>query len=271
MKTHDDYREALALHALGSLEDYERREVESHLETCPPCAIELGELRETTSHLIHGAAPVEPSPRLLGEILGALDSPAAFPAAAPGVVQTRPPRRQWRQFLGSRPVVWTARFAVALVVLVLAFSQVNLLVRLDRAYAEIARMREIGEFVTSPGVTLVPLWGTEAARGAHAKLAYEHATGRFMMFSSHMPAPPAGKRYQLWVIADRVRPVGAFSLESQNGTLAPPVGNEPFYFGMSLEPEEREVDEPSGGMILMGGPLRYPRPPAGEATSPSGR
>ena len=37
-----------------------------------------------------------------------------------------------------------------------------------------------------------------------------------MMFSSRMPPPPAGKRYQLWVIADRVRPVGAFSPESQS-------------------------------------------------------
>ena len=61
--------------------------------------------------------------------------------------------------------------------MLLIVSQVNLLDRLDRAYLEIARMREIGEFVTSPGVTLVPLWGTDAARGAHAKLAYEHATG----------------------------------------------------------------------------------------------
>jgi hypothetical protein len=136
-----------------------------------------------------------------------------------------------------------------------------LLERLDRSYVEIARMREIGEFVTSPGVSLVPLWGTDVARGAHAKLAYEQATGRFMLFSSRMPAPPAGRRYQLWVISDRVRPAGAFSPGSPDGTLrALPRGEEPFLFGMSLEPETAsEADEPTGDMVLMSAPVRHPR------------
>ena len=43
MTTHDEYREALALHALGSLEEAERQEVEAHLETCPHCLVELAE------------------------------------------------------------------------------------------------------------------------------------------------------------------------------------------------------------------------------------
>jgi hypothetical protein len=159
----------------------------------------------------------------------------------------------------GRPFVWAARITVAAAVALLTVSQIGLLERLDEAYRELARMREIGEFVTSPGVSLVPLWGTEAARGAHAKLAYEHATGRFMLFSSRMPEPPRGKRYQLWVISDRVRPAGAFSAESPDGTLiTPPRGDEPFLFGISVEPDA-DVDEPTGGMVLMSGPVRYPR------------
>ena len=259
MKSHAEYREALALHALGSLENNERQDIEAHLEACPSCLMEFGELRETAAGLVHAISPLDPSPRVLDEILGALESSTALPAPARKLSPAAALRREWRQVLRSKAVVWTVRFAVATVLVVLGYSQVNLLLRLDRAYMEIAHMREIGEFVTSPGVTLVPLWGTETARGAHAKLAYEHATGRFMMFSSHMPAPPPGKRYQLWVIADRVRPVNAFSPDSQNGTLAPPEGDAPFLFGVSLETEDSQAAEPTGGMILMSPPVRYPR------------
>jgi len=92
----------------------------------------------------------------------------------------------------------------------LTVSQINLLDRLDRAYVEIARMREIGEFVTSPGSRSCRCGEPTSREARTTKLAYEEATGRFMLFSSRMPAPPAGRRYQLWVISDRVA-AGAFS------------------------------------------------------------
>ena len=264
MTTHEGYREALALHALGSLEEAERREVEAHLETCPHCLAELAELREATANLVHLATPLEPSANHLQRLLDALPSAGGEPrraTATRAAAVAPPPPFSLRELVKSKRFAWSARFAVAAVFVLLIVSQVNLLERLDRAYLEIARMREIGEFVTSPGVTLVPLWGTDAARGAHAKLAYEHATGRFMLFSSRMPAPPGGRRYQLWVISDRVRPAGAFSPDSPDGTLkALPPGDEPFIFGMTLEPENAsQSDEPTGGMVLMSAPVHHPR------------
>jgi hypothetical protein len=250
MRTHDDHREALALHALGALAELERAEVEAHLADCPPCLRELAELRESAASLAVLAKPVEPSPGRFDEILRELGANAA--ASAPARA-----RRSLRAFFARRPVVWTARFAVAMAMVVLVVSEWQLLGRLDQALVEVERMREIGAFVTSPGVSMVPLWGTDAAHGAHAKLAYEHASGRYMLFSSRMPVPPEGKRYQLWVITDRVRPAGAFSLDSPDGTLhALPRGGQPFVFGLSLEPKGlTEVAEPTTGMMLMSGPV----------------
>jgi len=250
VRTHDDYRQALGLHALGSLADAERMELESHLESCPPCLGELAELRETASGLVKLAKPVAPSPERFEKILRALDAESDTTVRRfPGALHSR------------RPFVWTARFAVAAVIAFLLVSEWQLLGRLDDALVQVERMRAIGAFVTSPGVTMVPLWGTDAARGAHAKLAYEHATGRYMLFSSHMPVPPKGGRYQLWVISDQVRPAGAFSLDSPDGTLRSlPRGDQPFVFGLSLEPEgTTEVAEPSAGMILMSGLVPEPR------------
>ncbi|MGH7857976.1 MAG: anti-sigma factor domain-containing protein, partial [Candidatus Binatia bacterium] len=260
MRTHDEYREALGLHALGSLESVERRDLESHLETCWSCLGELAELRATAGDLVLLAKPLAPSPERLQSILAALDAQAEGAPREVRPVAAVPARGSLAGRLGRRPFVWTARFAVAAVVAFLIFAQTSLLRRLDEAYLQIAEMRRIGAFVTSPGVSVLPLWGTETARGAHAKLAYEHATGRFMLFSSLMPAPPEGQRYQLWVISDRVRPAGAFSPESPDGTLRdPPPGDVPFLFGISLEPKSAETDEPTGGMVLMSGPVRYPR------------
>jgi hypothetical protein len=262
MTTHEDYREALALHALGSLEKAERREVDAHLETCPRCLVELAELREAVANFVLLAKPLDPSPHHLERLLDALPAHGGETStAARASSRTQLAPLSLRELLKSKRFAWGARFAVAAVLVLLTFSQINLLERLDRAYLEIARMREIGEFVTSPGVSLVPLWGTDVARGAHAKLAYEQATGRFMLFSSRMPAPPAGRRYQLWVISDRVRPAGAFSPGSPDGTLrALPRGDETFLFGMSLEPETAsEADEPTGDMVLMSAPVRHSR------------
>jgi anti-sigma-K factor RskA len=261
MRTHDDYREALALHALGSVESAERTELEAHLETCPSCLRELAELRETAADLVRLAEPLAPSAGRLQSILDALETADREVPVEEPPERALPARRSVRELLKSRPIVWTARFAVAAAFAFLIFAQVNLLGRLDRAYIEIARMHEIGQFVTSPGVSVIPLWGTDVARGAHAKVAYEHATGRFMLFSSRMPPPPEGKRYQLWVISDRVHPAAGFSLESPNGTLTTrPQGDEPFLFGVSLEPQgDSSADEPSGGMVLMSGAVRYPR------------
>jgi anti-sigma-K factor RskA len=197
---------------------------------------------------------VEPSKERTARILAALAAPVT-PLEA-----RRPPTPTVREGRRWRPFAIAVRVAVAAVVLVLVRSQFDLLGRLDEAYRRVEHMQRIGEFVTSPGVSVVPLWGTEAARGAHAKVAYEHATGRFMLFSSAMPAPPDGQRYQLWVISDRVRPASVSRSESSVGKLdAPPRGDAPFLFALSLEAASGETDEPTGSMVLMSGPIRYPR------------
>ena len=266
MTTHDEYRDALALHALGSLEKPERHELEAHLEVCPRCLVELAELREAAADLVHLIEPLDPSAGHWQSLMARLPSEGVVERDAHAAVRPAPRLSRAlaavRGLVTSRPFAWTLRLGVAAVLVLLTFSQVNLLQRLDRAYVEIARMREIGEFVTAPGVSMIPLWGTDLARGAHAKLAYEHSSGRYMVFSSRMPAPPLGKHYQLWVISDRVRAAGAFSPDTPDGRLlAQPRGDEPFVLGMSLEPEgaSAAADEPTGGMVLICPPVRHPR------------
>ena len=256
--THDECKETLALHALGSIVGAERQAVESHLDACPSCSSELAELRETAASLALLARPVTPSPGHLERLLAALDAhdETSRQESARGSTEAATGRTPLRDWWRWRPLVITMRLAVSAVIVLLALSHVELRRRLDRAYLEIGHIREMGSFVTSPNVSVVPLWGARGADGAHAKLAYDRTTGRFVLFSSHLTPPPEGKRYQLWVIGQRIHAAGAFLPESPEGVLVkPPRGEEPFMFAVSIEPSA-EVDEPSGPMVLMSGPLR---------------
>ncbi len=244
--THDEYRELLSLHALDAIETPDRHVLESHLEACPSCSAELAELRDITADLTFLAAPIAPRPGDLERLFATLDAgPDRAGAHRPAVRA----RRKWR----SRVF---AAVAVAAIV-TLTVSHWRLLGRLDEGYSEIDRLRKIGRFVSSPNVSVVGLWGAEAARGAYAKLAYDRTTGRFVLLSSGLPGVPAGRRYQLWVIAERIHPAGAFLPEAPNGLLLAPPRADLFFFAVSVEPFG-DVDEPTGDLVLMSGPLRNP-------------
>ncbi|MGH7819343.1 MAG: anti-sigma factor domain-containing protein, partial [Candidatus Binatia bacterium] len=143
------------------------------------------------------------------------------------------------------------------VVVVLVVSQVNLLAQLNDALRLLERTRKVGEFITSPDVSIIPLWGTGSAPGAHAKLAYDGHTGRVMLLSSRIAAPPEGQAYQLWAISERMEPAGILSPGSAGGTVLAdyrPAADRSFVFAVTLEPE-RGADEPTGEMLLLSGPL----------------
>jgi hypothetical protein len=231
--THEECRGLLALHALGSITGAERTALDRHVDGCPSCAVELSELAETAASLAWLARPMVPSPGHLHRVLKATRSADEA---------VRPAKR--------RPLVLAAVAAVVLLVL----AQLASLRRLDVAEAELAAMRRMGRFVTSPSVTVVAMEGT---RGEHAKVAYDRTNGQYVLLSSLRPPPP-GLRYQLWVIDDGVRPASAFEARAPGGVLdARPRDGELFLFAVSLESTDT-VTEPSGRMLLMSAPVRDP-------------
>jgi hypothetical protein len=255
--THDECSETLALHALGSTLAGDAAALESHLERCPACATELAILQETVASLGLVALPITPSRGHLDRVLRALDAEDTTRRRATNrsmIVAIRPPavreRRRWR------PLALAVRLAVAAVVVLLATSQIVLVHRLGRVSRELDYMRGAASFVTSPTVSVVTLWGPRGTPRAHAKVAYDRTSGRFILLSSRLVPPPEGMRYQLWVIADGVQAATARLPGSSDGVLrTPPRGDELFFFALSIEPLDA-VDEPTGPMVLMSRPLR---------------
>jgi len=242
--THDDHRALLALRALGSLDAADGGALEAHLDTCRACGAELAALSEAAASLALLAPPVAPPADALPRLLAALDDGGAHP---------RP---------GRRPLAIAAGLAVAAGVALLLAAQWRLRGRLDAASRELAALHEVGRFVASPDVSVVPLWGPAGAGdGAHAKIAYDHASGRFVFLAARMPPPPPGRGYRLWVISERISSAGAIPADGPVGTVAVrPRGDEPFLFAVSLEPSAgARPDEPSDALVLMSPPLRGPR------------
>ncbi|MDQ3653186.1 MAG: anti-sigma factor, partial [Acidobacteriota bacterium] len=58
---HEEYKELLALEALGALDEDAEGTLLAHLATCAECQAESSELRDTAAMLVHTVAPVAPS------------------------------------------------------------------------------------------------------------------------------------------------------------------------------------------------------------------
>jgi len=87
MTTEDDIRMLTAAYALGAVDAEEAAEFEALLERDPVLRAEVEELRATAADLAWTTEPVDPSPRLKGDLMGMLDAtPQLPPLAVPSAV-----------------------------------------------------------------------------------------------------------------------------------------------------------------------------------------
>jgi anti-sigma factor RsiW len=176
--------ELVAPYALNALDGDERRAFEAHLASCERCRSELASLLETVAALGVAAAGPPPPPDLRGRILEATREERVV------VVPLR--RREWP--------VRAALGVAAAAALVLALWSVSLRSDLDATRERLAVLAD-------PAARSSPL------EGATGRLVVA-ADGRAALVVSGLAAPPEGRTYELWVIADGVpRPAGLFEPE----------------------------------------------------------
>ncbi|HWS52571.1 MAG TPA: anti-sigma factor, partial [Pyrinomonadaceae bacterium] len=203
------------------------------------------------------------------------------PAAATNVAEEA--RRLLRrlslwQLFGARPSLGFGAAAAALVIAALAALSLSLWGRTHRLSAEVARLterlgssegelarergqlarvREVNEFLTAPGARVMSLAGTKTAPRASARVAYDQATGRVLLLAYDLPPAPAGKAYQLWFIAGGRPPLPGGVFKTDAGGRAslsdrlPPDAPGLNAFAVTLE-DERGVQSAEGEMYLLG-------------------
>jgi anti-sigma-K factor RskA len=204
--TSHEWQEQAAPYALGSLSPEERRAFEAHLAGCDACRADVRAYTEVAAALAHAAPAAEPPRALRDRVLA-----EARRVRPIGAGTSTAPRAL---------VPWLAAAALLLAVggAVVTWRLTGRVHDLERSLAvrDSAHAADSAALLllTGPDVNVVSLAGTN--RAPSARIIWNHALNRFVVFAFDLPAAPAGRTYQLWAIAKGHAPLsmGTFNTDA---------------------------------------------------------
>ena len=186
-----DMHSLSGVYALDALEGgAERDRFTRHMSRCQTCASEVRGFREVATAMAFAAA-AEPPPELRARVLAA----AARTRQLPPEVRTHARPRRTRSWVPWVPwlsgVVATASIVVAVL---FGFAQAHTQQELNQIQAE---NKAISLLLSSPQVTLL---SRSTTQGGVATVVLAAARHQLVVVTNGLPALPAGKVYQLWLI-----------------------------------------------------------------------
>jgi anti-sigma-K factor RskA len=263
--SHSDLKDQAGAYVLGSLDPDERRAFETHLVGCDECLAEVRAFQQVADALAQSVPLRTPRPELRQRVLASYGS---------GPSQTSMPSRKGSgQVLRWLPLAATIVVAVGLGAYVVRLQGrvADLEVRLENAVLQasaaervVADARRVsGELQSAMGVLAAPdlvridLAGQPVAPDASARALWSRARG--MVFTaSNLPALPAGRVYQVWVVTAQA-PISAGLLTPDPAGAGmtffntPPDIPPPAAVAVTIEPAGG-VPAPTGAMYLVGKP-----------------
>lgn len=292
----DRFTELAADYALGLIEGEELEEFERHLASgCAACERELAAMDAVGDALAYSAAQAPAPAGLRDRVLAAVaadlaagptDVPSMFaevpghPAAGQALYKGQPtveptyepspaPWPPKREVAATAAPPWWVRIAPAFALAGLAAAIVAggfayrlqgqlALVRadLERVQAENQALARVMSVVASEQLRVVALGGLEAAPGSQGRVLWSPESKQAVLYAYGLPAAPAGRDYQLWVIdGDTPRSEGVFPVDAQGRAthVLPelPAAAGVGAFAVTLEPAGG-VPQPTGAMYLLG-------------------
>jgi anti-sigma-K factor RskA len=268
----DQLRELASLHALGVLSDAERSELAQAMAGDAELAAEVRQLEDTAGALGGVVVQVDPPARLRARVLAAagIEEDAA---PGPGVVPIpgargteRPPAGAVVRERSSAVPGWLAAAAALVLASGLGLWALQLRTaleatnaRVERAEAEVVRIQRTldvsqqqtktlearNEVLFAPDMQRVDLAGQPVAPASTARAFVSRHSG-LAFAANQLPALPADKVYQVWVIPQGQAPVSA-------GLLAPDAsGHASLFYPMPADMPPAAVIavtvEPAGGV-----------------------
>ncbi|HKC11647.1 MAG TPA: anti-sigma factor [Vicinamibacteria bacterium] len=258
--TDDRLLELAPLAALRALDGEDRAYFEERLAGSEEGRGELAAFEAVADRIGLATPPVPPAPALRPRIFAAVARPAE-------------PRRAW---------IWPVLAAAAALVLSLGGLLViskersesrraaeaaqaeaaNMRAQLQKSREELdaARRRLADEkafrdLLASPDARVTSLGGLAAAPQAHARVVWNPGSREAVLLVSGLTPAPAGKTYELWVIAKAPVPAGVFQVDAEGrAVFRLPIVDEVARvktFAVTLE-VTGGVPSPSGPMVLAG-------------------
>jgi anti-sigma-K factor RskA len=172
---HERWSDAAGAWVLGALAPDEAEAYALHLDDCPACRDEVAALGPAAAALPASVAPMAAPPEIRERLLADVRREASLLAAAGAGADRAPRRRRRLPAFGG----WRAP----------AFVAAALLVGLAVGLAVAGGI--------GGGARTVPVAVEGSAAGAHARLVL--ADGHATLQADHLPPPPAGRVYQVWV------------------------------------------------------------------------
>jgi len=213
MSEHERWRDASGAYLLGALDDAERAAYEAHLVACAECREEVDELRPAAEALPMASPPMLPPPALKDRIMAVVEGEAEL-LQATGPESDRPHRR--RSWFGG--LSWRPALALGLAALAIGFLG--------------------SQALQSGGPEKIT---AQVQSGGQATLEVQDGQGRLV--ASHLPDPPNGRVYQVWLDkgGKTPEPTNVLFTTSNDGSATADVP--------SLDGVKRVMvtDEPSGG------------------------
>lgn len=248
-----DYVEYVPLYAVGALTGPEKAQLEEHLKSgCDICEPELLFFQETGSRLPYALPNVA--------------LPAELKEKIWDRIQTETPRTNVARPSGPPLAFWLPLSLVALLGLfaIGLWRLRDQVIHRDREIVALQKQLEAQKqeiaWLRDPSVQLAMLSGLDPAPGAKGKMLWNPSDSRGMFYVNALPALPAEKNYQLWVIGNQ-GPVSAavFSPNAQGNAVVTisrieGAAQGTLQFAVTIEPRGG-VPQPTGSMVLAGKPL----------------
>ncbi|WP_410816605.1 anti-sigma factor domain-containing protein [Micromonospora sp. 050-3] len=214
-------------YVLDAVDDVERAAFERHLAECEPCRVEVAELRETVARLADDTVIEATPPGLRERTLAQAARTPQLRVSAAGASGGRQAGR-WRQLTVA---------AAAAVLVAGGASAVTWTVSNDRISDEQAssdQARQIAAVLDAPDARV---FERSLQPGGAATVVVSRDRDRGVVLLRDLPAPGAGRIYELWLIrGSEPRKVGQLAEgDRASTTVIGPVG-EAGTFGVSNEP-----------------------------------
>jgi anti-sigma-K factor RskA len=243
---HDDLHTLTGSYAVDALPPDELDEYERHLTHCGSCAAEVRGLRETAARLALSVAE-QPPTRMRAQVLAAAERTRQLPP----ITSERPSRAAPRSIRSARSAraarrVWIPRISVvaaaASVALAVVFgvSQSNTSSRLSTVENQLSAARvhnaQVDSVLAQGDLRLV---SNKTSLGGSVSAIVSPSAARLVVVTSGLPALPAGKVYELWLLGPSVAQPSGLLTAAQHGRTVPVVATgyvKGYKLGITVEP-----------------------------------
>lgn len=220
MNGHPQYAEALALYAMGALDNaQDLAELQAHLGTCGECRRELEALRADTALLALSAMGPKPPDRVRQRLLSAI---AAEPRLEQKVPQRYAVGRLRPRWFSFAPIAVMLLLAIFSILLWRDLRKISRELRQARAQVEqmqteieqknknLLEARAVRDLLHAPDAWPLTLVGVKTPPQPQMKVIYSQQKGSLLLMANDAPVLPQDKIYELWLLpADGSAPMPA--------------------------------------------------------------